>query len=363
MSIHPRVLSIAAARPPYRYRQDDILAYAQGYLLGEDWHGSRDGRDQALRMARLFAATSVEVRHSAIDLPAYYAGPRTTGERMATFQVAGVPLGRAALERCLGERESGRRIADDVSDLVVVSCTGYAAPGLDILLARDLKLRPDVRRVCIGHMGCYGALVGLRDCLATLRADRTATAALLSIELASLHFMPTLDSDALTAFALFGDAAVALALGWDSGAPGPELVDTYCAADFAAADQMSWTITDQGFIMGLSPRVPVTLRRNVRGVVERLLGPHDLTPRDVRHWLVHPGGPSILQVVQDRLELSDEQMALAWRTLRSHGNCSSATVLLMLDALLREGGTCPGEWGVLMAFGPGLTLETALVRF
>ncbi len=115
--------------------------------------------------------------------------------------------------------------------------------------------------------------------------------------------------------------------------------------------------------MGLSPRVPVTLRRNISGALEELLAPHDLRPSDITHWMVHPGGPSILEVIQRQVELSDEQMALSWQILREHGNCSSATVLLILDALIRSGKPRRGEWGVMMAFGPGLTLELCLLRF
>ena len=104
-------------------------------------------------------------------------------------------------------------------------------------------------------------------------------------------------------------------------------MDARSEADFATADQMSWTIGDTGFLMGLSPRVPISLRRVVRGAVDRLLEPHGLRVEDVAHWVVHPGGPSILEVVQHRLGLSDEQMAPSWTVLREHGNCSSATVL------------------------------------
>jgi predicted naringenin-chalcone synthase len=212
-------------------------------------------------------------------------------------------------------------------------------------------------------MGCFGALVGLRQGVAALAAHPDATAAVLSVELCSLHFTPSSDPEALTSFALFGDAAAAVTLGTDPAARGPEIVATYCAADYATADQMSWTITDEGFMMGLSPRVPVTLSRNIKPVMERLLAPQGLTTRDITHWLVHPGGPSILEAIQRKLELAPEQMALAWDTLRDYGNCSSATVLIMLDALLRAGTAKPGEWGVMMAFGPGLTLETCLMRF
>jgi predicted naringenin-chalcone synthase len=212
-------------------------------------------------------------------------------------------------------------------------------------------------------MGCAGGIVALRDALATLRGRKHSLVALLSVELSSLHGQKTLDLGVLTAFALFGDAAAAVLLSSDPASRGPEVVDTYCASDFGAMDQMSWTIGDEGFVMGLSIRVPVTLRRNIGPAVERLLAPHGLTAADVTHWLVHPGGPSILDAIRHSLALSKEQMALSWEILHDHGNCSSTTVLLMLDRLLRSGRTRRGEWGVMMAFGPGLTLETCLLRF
>ncbi len=103
--------------------------------------------------------------------------------------------------------------------------------------------------------------------------------------------------------------------------------------------------------------------RSVGGVVEGLLAPHDLRAADITHWIVHPGGPAILEAVQRKLELGDEQLAGSWEVLRERGNCSSATVLLILERLLRSGRARAGEWGVMMAFGPGLTLETCLLRF
>jgi predicted naringenin-chalcone synthase len=362
-----RILALGVAQPPYEWRQDDLCDAVCAYVLGPDWNVRPESVGMVQRIVHLFGASGVRTRQSAIDVKSFYSEPRSTGERMAEYQRSAYPLGRAAVEESLA-------LADGVSpsqitDLILVSCTGYAAPGIDIRLARDLALLGDVRRVVIGHMGCSGAIVGLRQSLTALAAHPDASVLLLTIELSSLHLARTLDLDRLTSFALFGDAAAAVLLSacptstGDSGPSGPVIVDTYCAADFDSAEQMSWTITDFGFIMGLSPRVPVTLRRKIRGVVERLLAPHGLTTRDVAHWLVHPGGPSILEAIATRLQLSEEQMALSWQVLAEHGNCSSATVLLILDQLLRERRAKPGEWGVMMAFGPGLTLETCLLRF
>lgn len=362
MASPARIVSLAAAHPPFHFAQDDLAQRACERMLGAGWKRDPECAERGRQMLRLFEATRVRDRQFAVNLPEYYAQPRTTGQRMETFEPAALDLASAALAATL---ESGTEwgAASAVSDLVVVSCTGYAAPGLDILLARDFCLPRDVRRVCVGHMGCYGALVGLRQCLASVRANPGATAALVSVELASLHFTESLDLETLTAYALFGDAAASLLVTSDPGARGPEIVDMYCAAEFAAANQMSWTITDTGFVMGLSPRIPVTLRRTVGGVTDHLLSPHGLTASDVKHWIIHPGGPAILEVIAAKLELSEAQMAPSWDVLARHGNCSSATVLLILDEILRSGRAKPGDYGVMMAFGPGLTLETCLLRF
>jgi len=367
VSAFARILALGIAQPPYQWRQDDLCDAICAYVLGPDWNARPQAAATVQRIARLFGASGVRERQSAIDVKAFYSEPRSTSERMAEYQRCAYPLGRAAVEQSLARADGVS--ASQITDLILVSCTGYAAPGIDIQLARDLALSRDVRRVVIGHMGCFGAIVGLRQSMAALAVHPNATVLLLTVELSSLHFARTLDLDTLTSFALFGDAAAALLLSADPTTPispttvGPVIVDSYCAADFDSAEQMSWTISDAGFVMGLSPRVPITLRRNIRGVVERLLAPHGLTTRDVTHWLVHPGGPSILEAIAGKLELSEAQMALSWQVLAEHGNCSSATVLLILDQLLRERRARPGEWGVMMAFGPGLTLETCLLRF
>ena len=360
MTVFPRILSVGAARPPYVWTQETMARITKANLLGDDWESAAAHAEDARRIDHLFSASRVRQRHSVVNYENYYAQPRSTGERMAEYTRLAYPLAREAVEKTLAEYD---RLAEGISDFVVVSCTGYAAPGLDITLARDLHMPRDVRRVVIGHMGCYGAMVGLRQALNSLRAYPGSSTLLLSVELCSLHFIHTLDIEALTGYALFADGAAAVLLTSAEGATGPRLVDSYCAAEFGAANQMSWTITDTGFVMGLSPRVPVTLRRNIAGVMDNLLTPHGLAISDITHWLIHPGGPSIVEAVQQKLELSDEQVALSWEILAEHGNCSSTTVLLMLERLLREGRAKPGEWGVMMAFGPGLTLETCLLQF
>lgn len=356
------IIGSATALPPRNYPQESLSDGLCEYIFGADWAQNQAVADKVELIKHVFTASGVQHRQISVDSFEYYLNQvRTVGDRMVLYEELSYPLARKALEACLADNADVA--PGSITDFIVVSCTGYAAPGLDILLARDLGMSADVRRTVVGHMGCYAAIVGLRNALAALRAYPGALVALTTVELSSLHGTPKFELSTITSSALFGDAAASLLLAATPNGSAPQLVDTYCAADFATADQMTWKITDEGFAMGLSRRIPITLRRNVAATVDCLLRPHGLTSCDVTHWLVHPGGPDILEVIARELKLSDDQMALSWQILREHGNCSSSTVLLILDALLKSGRTKTGEWGVMMAFGPGLTLETCLLRF
>jgi predicted naringenin-chalcone synthase len=190
---------------------------------------------------------------------------------------------------------------------------------------------------------------------------RGKTSVMLCVELCSLHLQPpSPDLDQLVAHALFADAAAAVAV--TPGGPGLEVIDLVARTDAERAGQMTWDVTDHGFRMGLSPRVPASLARHVVGVVEDLLAPHHLTVGDVAGWAVHPGGPRIMDVVGDRLGLDPDLLADSRRVLREHGNCSSPTVLIILQQLLTRTAPAEGDHVVAMAFGPGLTLYAALLR-
>jgi predicted naringenin-chalcone synthase len=172
----------------------------------------------------------------------------------------------------------------------------------------------------------------------------------------------------MVSHALFSDAAAAVVLEpapADATAHGPaglEVVDVVARTDVTTADHMTWDVTDLGFKMGLSPAVPSVLARHARPVVEELLGAHGIAVDDVHGWAVHPGGRRIVEVVGEVLGLSEAALAPSYDVLRDVGNCSSATVLLVLDRLLETVEVPPGGHVVAMAFGPGLTLYAVLLR-
>jgi len=326
----------------------------------ELWDGFfRDHYDDHRLARRLWPNAGVERRHGVADPFEVDVRRWSTARRMEAFLDEGMPLGRAAVERCLADAALA---PEDVGVLCVVTCTGYGTPGIDIRLADELGLPSTVQRVHVGHMGCYAAVPGL-SVVADAAAARGKVAVMLCLELTSLHLQPPderLDVQQLIAHALFSDGAAAAAVVPDGG--GFDVVDVVALTDISTAHMMSWEVTDLGFRMGLSHRVPKMLEQHVAPAMEQLLAPHGLGVDDVAGWAVHPGGPKILDAVEGALGLDSGALACSRAVLRDNGNMSSATVLLVLDALRRERTFAPGDPVVFMAFGPGLTLYAALLR-
>jgi alkylresorcinol/alkylpyrone synthase len=278
-----------------------------------------------------------------------------TAARMERFLEEAVPLGREALHACLAE---ARLAPQEVSALTVATCTGYGTPGLDILLARELGLAEDTQRLHVGHMGCYAALPALAT-LADAATARNKTGLLLCIELCSLHVQEdNHDVDQIIAHSLFSDAAAAVAV--RPGGAGLEVVDVAARTDIQSAPLMTWDVTDRGFRMGLAREIPEVLERHAGSLVGSLLARHGLSPEEVAGWAIHPGGPRILEAVAGPLRLDEDALELSRSVLRDFGNCSSPTVLLVLQRVLEQ-PLREGDHVVCVAFGPGLTLYAALL--
>ena len=322
------------------------------------WEGFFARHYAGVRAARrIFAGSGVRSRHAVANPVEEDLSGWGTGARMARYVQEALPLGKQAVA---GALDAAGLAPGEVGLFAVATCTGYATPGLDIRLAGDLGMPQSLQRLLVGHMGCYAAIPGLGT-VGDAVSSRGLTAALLSVEICSLHVQPPSDEvDQVVAHALFADAAAAVAV--VPGGPGLRFVDIAAVTDVSTASLMTWDVTDLGFRMGLSPEVPDVLRRHARPLVERLLKPHGLTAFDVRGWAVHPGGPRILEVAAEQLDLGWDDLADAAAVLRDYGNCSSATVLLVLQRLLAGRDLAPGDPVVAMAFGPGLTLYAALLR-
>ena len=342
------IAGLGTAMPP-EARQDELWSgfFARHYAGAQ--HGLAE---------RIFANAGVRTRRPAVSPLLENVSGWSTERRMRRYQVEAMPLGKEAVSRALTDAGVA---ADELGFFAVCSCTGYATPGLDILLARDMGMSASVQRLFVGHMGCYAALPGLGTA-ADFVVARGRPALLLCTELTSLHLQPAdgrPDVQQIVSHALFSDAAVAVVVVPDQTRRGYAVRDVAAVTDATTADHMTWEVTDLGFRMGLSPRVPNVLSQHVRGLVDDLLSRNGLTIGDIDGWAVHPGGPKILDVIEDRLGLPAAALAPSRGVLATYGNCSSPTVLLVLDALRRREN--PPDRVVMLAFGPGLTLYAALL--
>jgi predicted naringenin-chalcone synthase len=272
-----------------------------------------------------------------------------------------VESARAALDACPGID------ASDITHLVTVSCTGFFNPGPDYKIVRALGLNPAVQRYHLGFMGCYAAFPALRAAKSFCEADPDAVVLVVCAELCSLHVRTSNDPDTIMGSALFADgaaAAVISARDIPDGSPLLRLDHFETVLTPVGEESMAWNIGDEGFEMVLGNYVPHIIDDHIIGALEPLLSRDEslrgLPYRDITHWAIHPGGRSILDKVQSRLELTDEQLVPARETLRNFGNMSSATVLFVLKHIAGLPPQDGDERICSMAFGPGLTVETAM---
>ncbi|UOQ87638.1 type III polyketide synthase [Agromyces endophyticus] len=277
-----------------------------------------------------------------------------------------VEAGRAAIDATPGVETA------DVTHIITVSCTGFYAPGPDFMIARELGLDAGVERYHLGFMGCYASIPALRLAKQLCEADEAAVVLVVSVELCTLHLRSSNDPDTIVASSLFADGAGAAIVTARPAEPGERalVLDRFATRITPTGEgDMAWKIGDHGFEMVLSNAVPALIDEHITGALEPLFAHDpalvealetDASGQAIEHWAIHPGGRSILDKVESRLVLGEAQLVPARDTLRDFGNMSSATVLFVLRHIL-DGQAAAGEHVAAMAFGPGLTVESALM--
>jgi alpha-pyrone synthase len=320
-----------------------------------DWASARIGDPRARRLfERMAARSGIDRRWSVLPKTAgggspiarggFYEHPELppTSARMALYAGHAPALATQAIER-LGDRLSG------ITHLVVASCTGFVAPGIDQIIAWRLGLAGDVERVLVGFMGCYAAVSALRSARHIVRSDPAARVLVVAVELSTLHLQPVDEIEPLLAMLQFGDgAAAALVTAEATGLA----IDAPFATTLPDSDKLiRWTIGDQGFAMHLSGEVPSRIAAALAepGFRDAVLG-----DGAVDAWAVHAGGRSILDAVEQGLALDPAALAASRGVLRDNGNMSSATLMFVLERIMQGP---PVGAGVALAFGPGLAAE------
>lgn len=358
----PRIASVGAAFPPHYYDQERLIE-----AFREMWGKRHHNVD---RIDRFHRNVLVGGRHLALPLEEYAALDTWGKANDAWIRVAqevGAEAVRDGLQRAGLETE-------DVAALYTVTVTGVATPSLDARLINRLQLSQRTKRVPIFGLGCLAGAAGVARAADYLAGHPNEVVVLLSVELCSLTLQPEdLSIPNLIASGLFGDgAAAAVLVGAERAASmngdggildGPRVVASASSFYYDTERVMGWDISEKGFQVVLSAEVPEMVRKHLRGDVDAFLAEQGLSRDDIATWVAHPGGPKVLEAMQEELELPEEALAVTWRGLREVGNLSSTSVLLVLQETMEKHRPPPGSYGLLMAMGPGFCSEVVLLQW
>ncbi|WP_424767625.1 type III polyketide synthase [Paenibacillus sp. sgz302251] len=357
------IVGMGTALPSYRLDQMDTARRLADALS--------DKPDSARWARRIFKQCGVERRYtcepnllaeasecrymqsnSAADAP-------TTAERMDIYKRESVPLALQAAREALADSKTE---PSGITHLITVSCTGQFLPGIDAALIRQLGLASNVTRIPLSFIGCAAGLKAVCLSKQLVSSDPKANVLIVCVELCTLHIQPSGDRDSLFGASFFGDGASACVV----GAAGEQhrhifqLGDDHSILLSEGAEEMVWEVGNYGFDLYLSTKIPKLIGEWIPSEVERLCG--DYRPE---LWAIHPGGRGIVDTLQARYGLRDEQVAPSLSVLREIGNVSSATILFVLDAMrkqLQKKGSA-GAGGIALAFGPGLTAEMIKIAY
>lgn len=368
-----RLLGIGTALPWYRARKETVARFMTRVC---EECAPAGCRRRVVDLARkVFVAEGLGTRHSVIPdfgceepeeftfFPANWKLEPfpTTSDRMRLYERESVELAAVAAGRALGDAGVEPR---DVSHLVVSTCTGFFAPGPDVLLMERLGLRRNVKRTIIGFMGCHAGFNGMRAAREIVESSPGAVVLQVAVELCSIHYQRRTEPDLLVANSIFADGAAAALHGAAARFPRgvATLVHDASFVDEGSLEQMTWRIGDHGFEMRLSMEVPRSLRKRAGEFLEHLLDGAGVRRSEVSAWALHPGGPRILEALAGALGLGESELAASAAVLAEHGNMSSPTIFFVLEKILSGEAERPRGPLVALGFGPGLTIEGAVLE-
>jgi prepilin-type processing-associated H-X9-DG protein len=360
------ITSIGTANPRHRISQK-ILANFMVKAMGLQ---SEDAR----KLHAVFRTSGIETRHSVIGDYGrsngfeFFPGNEflepfpSTRQRSDLFKEQALALSLTAINQCLEKVPPLDK--SDINHLIVVSCTGIYAPGLDIDIVKALNLRSSINRTCINFMGCYASFNALKLANTICSNDKNEKVLIVCTELCSIHFQKENTEDNILANALFADGSAALLM---EAQPreGLNLKPTNFHCDLIAESEqdMAWTVGNLGFEMKLSVYVPRAIRTGIRKLTQSLLGQIARDLSDVAYFAIHPGGKRILEAIEQELNIGKDSNRHAYEVSKKYGNMSSPTVLFVLNEICKNLSNHDHGKNILgLAFGPGLTLESMLLQ-
>ena len=349
MQVFPRILGLGTANPPHRYAQREIYDFAAQHV---ETYRNR-------RVESIFMSSDIDYRYLSFDIASL--DPRESADELhRRFTEHSVLMGVDSIQRCL--HDAGRT-SDDVDYIVAVSCTGYLCPGLSAILSKELGMRRDVQRADLVGMGCAGAMPGLQRAFEYVRAYPERTALVVTVEVCSACYYVDDSLETVVGNAICADGAAAVLVGNAEKVRMPALIQFETLLEPSYIDTVGFQFKSGKLRIVLSKDI-----RDVAGgladqVVRNLLSHGGVRKDDVKHWIVHSGGRKVIDSIKEEVGLSEDQLTSSRRVLREFGNMSSPTVLFVLHDMLAHAQPEPGDIGVLLAMGPGLAIESGLVRW
>lgn len=349
----PAILSIATANPQFRYSQEEIYALACKY----------SGFYRSPRVEQIFMNSDIEYRHLYFDIDSF-SGIESTDQLHERYRKGAVEIGLQAVERCL---LNGNLSAQDIDYIVAVSCTGYLCPGLSSIYIKELGMRNNVQRADLLGMGCAGAMPGLQRAYDFVKAYPERRALVVAVEICSACYYVDDSLETVVGNAICGDGASAVVVGMSDGNSYPKIIGFETHLEPRYINTVGFEQRDGKLRIILSKDIRDAAGGLAKTLIEKMFTSYNLSKERITHWILHSGGRKVIDSVQREMGLTDGQLRHSKCVLKNFGNMSSPTVLFVLQEVIHGGNGTPapgpGDLGLMVAMGPGLAIEGALLEW
>ena len=349
MDSHPRLMGIGTANPPRRYSQREIYDISAEYFP----------MYRNPRIEQIFMSSDIEFRHFSFDKETFVPN-ESADELHARFAEHSAKLAGEAITRCL---QDAGATTGDVDYIVAVSCTGYLCPGLSAILIKELGLRTNLQRADLIGMGCAGAMPGLQRAFDYVKAYPDRRALVVAVEICSACYYVDDSLETVVGNAICGDGAAAVLVGNHDEGKGPEIVRFETLLEPSFLHTVGFQFRAGKLRIVLSKDIRDAAGGLAAKLVGELLAGGKLRAEDVNHWIVHSGGRKVIDSIKAELGLTEDQLRHSRAVLKNFGNMSSPTILFVLAETMKQQSPAAGDTGVMIAMGPGLAVEGAIVKW